>query len=103
MSDKAASMLGLARRAGKLEAGFERCATSIKSGKAKLAIVCCDISDKTQKEILFLCNKHNVQVIKISFTLSQLSAAIGFKAGLCTVCDQGFADRLNTLLTGKDD
>lgn len=102
MSDKAASLLGLARRAGKLEAGFERCCTAIKSGKARLMIVCCDISDKTQKEILFLCNKHGVQVIKVAFTLSQLSAAIGFKAGLCAVCDQGFADRLKEL-TGKDD
>ena len=104
MNNKAASLLGMARRAGKLEAGFERCSTAIKSSKAKLVIVCCDISDKTKKEIVFLCNKHSVQSTEIPFTLSQLSAAIGFKAGLCAVCDQGFASRLTELLprhTGK--
>ena len=103
MNDKAASLLGMARRAGKLEAGFERCASAIKSGKAKLTIVCSDISDKTKKEMHFLCDKHNVHLIEIPFTLSQLSAAIGFKAGICAVCEQGFAQRLTTLLTGKDD
>ena len=103
MNNKAESMLGMARRAGKLEAGFERCATAVKSGKAKLMIICCDISEKTQKEMLFLCDKHNVAALQTELTLSQLSAAIGFKAGLCAVCDQGFAGRLTELLTGKDD
>ena len=103
MNDKATSLLGMARRAGKLEAGFERCATAVKSGKAKLVIVCADISDKTKKEMNFLCNKQNVQIIQTTFTLSQLSAAIGFKAGICAVCEQGFANRLTTLLIGKDD
>lgn len=103
MNDKAASLLGMARRAGKLEAGFERCATAIKSGKAKLVIVCADISDKTKKEINFLCTKQNVSLAQIPFTLSQLSAAIGFKAGICALCEQGFANRLTELLTGKDD
>jgi len=103
VNNKATSLLGMARRAGKLDAGFERCSTAIKSGKAKLVIACSDISDKTKKEIRFLCNKQGVQVAEVSFTLSQLSAAIGFKAGLCAVCDQGFANRLKELLTGRDD
>ena len=103
MNDKAASLLGMARRAGKLEAGFERCASAVKSGKAKLIIVCADISDKTKKEMNFLGTKHNVPLAQTTFTLSQLSAAIGFKAGICVVCEQGFANRLTELLTGKDD
>ncbi|MBQ2704445.1 MAG: ribosomal L7Ae/L30e/S12e/Gadd45 family protein [Clostridia bacterium] len=100
MNDKAASLLGMARRAGKLEAGFERCATAVKSGKAKLVIVCADISDKTKKEMNFLCTKHNVPLTQIPFTLSQLSAAIGFKAGICAVCEQGFANRLTEYFGG---
>ncbi len=103
MNDKATSLLGMARRAGKLEAGFERCATAVKSGKAKLVIVCADISDKTKKEMNFLCNKQNVQIIQIPFTLSQLSAAIGFKAGICAVCEQGFANRLTELMPKHSD
>ncbi len=103
MNNKATSLLGMARRAGKLEAGFERCSAAIKSGKAKLVTVCCDISEKTTKEIVFLCEKHNVQVVKVAFTLSQLSDAIGFKTGICALCDSGFAQRLTQLLIGKDD
>lgn len=105
MNDRAVSMLGMARRAGKLEAGFERCASSVKSGKAKLALSCCDISDKTKKELAFLCSKHGVPHIDAFLTIAQLSAAIGFKAGLCVICDDGFAKRLTQLFTdnGKDD
>ena len=105
MNDRIASMLGLARRAGKLEAGFERCASAVKSGKAKLAISCSDISPKTKKELNFLCEKHGVNSLDTFLTLTQLSAAIGIKAGLCVVCDDGFAKRLTELLTdnGKDD
>ncbi len=105
MNDRAISMLGLARRAGKLEAGFERCATAINSKKARLALVCSDISPKTKKELAFICDKQKVPYIETSFTLMQLTNAIGFKAGLCVICDDGFAKRLIELLTdnGKDD
>ncbi len=101
MDNKALNLLGMARRAGKLELGTERCHSAIKSGKASVALVCSDISPKSKKEIDFLCGKYNSAVIHTDFTIAELSGAIGAKAGLIAVCDQGFAKRLKVLLTAK--
>lgn len=103
--ERVLSLLGMARRAGKLQAGFERSSGAVKSGAAKLAVICCDISPKTAKELRYVCDKFNVPVVSTDFTLQQLTDAIGFKSGVCAVCDSGFAGRVSALLTnnGKDD
>ncbi len=98
---QALNLLGMARRAGKLQQGTERCEAAIKSGKAALAFTCADMSAKSKKEIAFLCEKHSVAVIHTDITTTELSNAIGAKAGVAAVCDQGFAKRLRTLLTAK--
>ncbi len=97
----ALGLLGMARRAGKLQAGFERCETAIKSGKATLAFACADISAKTKKELAFLCDKHSVAFISSEINTTELSNAIGVKAGVAAVCDQGFSKRLAALLSAK--
>lgn len=97
----ALSLLGMARRAGKLQVGTERCSAAVKSGHAALAVTCTDLSAKSKKETDFLCDKHSVAVIHADFTIAELSGAIGTKAGLIAVCDQGFAKRLKVLLTAK--
>ncbi len=104
MDSKMLNLLGIAMRAGKVQAGFNRCSTAVKSGKAKLVILCSDISDKTAKEINFLCGKFPTPVLKADFDILRLSAAIGTKAGVCAVCDAGFANNLAALSNsnGKD-
>ncbi len=97
----ALGLLGMARRAGKLQSGFERCETAIKSGKAALIVTCSDLSAKTKKELSFLGSRHSVAVIDADFTATELSDAIGVKAGTAAVCDQGFAKRLKDLLSAK--
>lgn len=97
MDKKMLNFLGIAVRAGKVQAGFNRCTTAIKSGKAKLVLVCSDISEKTAKEIRFLCDKHHTKVLEVDFVISELTAAIGTKAGVCAVCDLGFANNLEAL------
>lgn len=98
---KVLSMLGMARRAGKLQAGFERCEAAVKSGRAALTLACSDISHKTQKELSFVCDKYRVTFISTDLTIAELSDAIGVRAGLAAICDNGFAKRLTSLLTAK--
>ena len=100
-NSQALGLLGMARRAGKIQQGTERCEAAIKSGKAALAVTCSDISPKTKKEIDFVCDRYYVCVIHTDITATELSNAIGVKAGVAAVCDQGFAKRLRTLLTAK--
>ena len=105
MNDKAFPLLGMAMRAGKLAAGFNRCETAVKSGRAALVLICSDISAKTAKEMHFLCDKHGCPVCETDFTGFQLSAAIGTKCGVCAMTDPNFANRLKDILNcyGKDD
>ena len=99
MNPKLLSLLGIAERAGKLHPGFSRCSNAVKSAKAYGVILCSDLSAKSQKEVRFLCDKYRVPLWTPGITIEELSAAIGFKAGVCAVCDPGFAQRAADLIT----
>ena len=49
MNNKFLGMLGLAKRAGKVQTGEDICSKAVKSGVSKLIIVACDASDNTKK------------------------------------------------------
>ena len=55
MADKLLSLLGLAKRAGKLEPGFDAAVAAVRSGKASLLVAARDISKKTvYRELPFM-------------------------------------------------
>lgn len=91
MPDKLLSMLGLARRAGKLKAGYDLSVETIRFGKAVLAMAASDISDKTYKNLVFEAQRKSVPTIRLPATMEELSAACGLKAGIVTLTDSGFA------------
>ena len=76
-------LLGLCRKACKMAIGHDAVITSIKQGKSKLAITCCDASPRLKKEILDECNfnNRNIKYVEAPFTMSELGFAIGKKAG----------------------
>lgn len=84
------SRLGFVRKAGKMSIGFAKTKESLQKGKAKLVVVALDVSEKSEKEIRFF-SKNEVTVIRLPFTIEELSAAIGIKAGIVSVEDDGFA------------
>ncbi len=89
-NDPILSRLGFARKAGRLAIGFASSKECVLSGKSKLIVAASDISDKSFKEISYFANG-KVTVVKIPNTLDQLSHAIGIKAGIVSVNDEGFA------------
>lgn len=92
------SRLGFARKAGRLSLGFSASKEAIVSNKAKLIIVANDISEKTEKEIRFFVGG-KCPVEKLVFDTEAVSKAIGFRAGVIAVNDEGFAQAiLNNLL-----
>lgn len=93
MNNKILTLLGFATKAGKLCFGFEAAVTSLKSGKSKLVISACDISEKSRKEIDFFANKANVKHMKLcEIDIKAVSDAVGRKCGIISVNDSGFAD-----------
>ena len=88
---KAETLLGFARKAGRLAVGTAATEEAIKRRKAFLAITASDISEKSSKEIRFLCEKNNVPFIKPQLDTYEITNAIGTRAGIIAVLDEGFA------------
>lgn len=93
MNNPYLNFLGLARKAGKLIAGTEKAKALITKNQAQLIILAKDISQKTEKEFVFLA-KEKFQVIRTPYDLDELSTALGVRAGVYTVTDKNFAEQI---------
>ncbi len=93
-SDKLAFALGMAQKAGQAASGDVAVRGALKSGKAKLLVVAADCAPNTKKELYFLAEQANVQILE-SGTRAELGWAIG-KAPRASVAimDQNFAKML---------
>lgn len=98
MPNKALSLLGMARRAGKLTVGFDATVLSVRDRKAALAVLAADVSAKTEKNWRFAVKDEPITVVRLHADKDQLGRAIGAAkpVGILTVCDNGFADTLRT-------
>lgn len=94
MKDKALSLLGLIRRAGKLEAGFDASVSAAKGKKAHLLLAAADISEKTWKNLRYEGERAGVPAVRLEAPMEELSRACGVKAGVLAVTDHGFAKAL---------
>ena len=96
MNDKFLSLLGMARRGGKLSLGHDAAISSIVKSSAKLCIISAEGSDRLKKEMTHACNfeDKNIPVLITKYTTLELSKAIGSKAAVITVNDEGFAKAL---------
>ena len=64
MNNKFLGMLGLAKRAGKVQTGEDICSKAVKSGVSKLIIVACDASDNTKKSITDSCKFYKTKFVE---------------------------------------
>lgn len=88
------SVLGLIRRAGKLQWGYDTAVESVRSGACCLVLLACDLSDKTKKNMRFEANRQNVPVIETACTMDDVFVTMGKRTGIIAVCDRGFAEKL---------
>lgn len=81
--------------------GHDAAVGSIKQRKAYLAFTCSDSSERLKSEIADECSfdKRKTRYVNADFTMKELSLAIGTRAGVVTIDDRGFADKLNDYLT----
>jgi ribosomal protein L30E len=84
-----AQNLGLCRKAGKLEIGFDAASAVVKRGKAAGILTACDVSAKTLKEIKFHAGKFKTEVISMPCTMAEVGDIIGISAGVMAVTDEG--------------
>ncbi|MDD2396398.1 MAG: ribosomal L7Ae/L30e/S12e/Gadd45 family protein [Tissierellia bacterium] len=58
------SFLGIARKGGNVSIGFDSTKMDIEKNKSFLVIIALDASDKTKKNIKFICDKYNCKYIE---------------------------------------
>ena len=98
MVDKALSLLGLARRAGKLEPGFDAAVSAARAKKARLLIAAADVSEKTVKNLKYEGDRVGIPTVRIKAGMEETGRACGVRAGVLALTDQGFAAALTQLL-----
>lgn len=101
MDDKFLSLLGMARRSGRLSMGHDAVIGSIIKNKAKLCVLSAEASQRLCNEIKHACTyeSKNIPVIITAYKTVELSAAIGSKAAVISIDDEGFAKALQDKYT----
>lgn len=92
MKGELLSLLGLARRAGRLAAGFEAVKSGIKSGRAKAVFFAMDLSPGTVSRLTGFC-AGNIPAVSLPESAMDISKAVGTKCGCAAVLDDGFAKK----------
>ena len=94
MNKASLGILGLCRRAGKLSMGHDMCKASLNAKKAKLCLISSESSQRVREEFENLCRDKNVPFFTVPLSINEIHSLIGYKAGIITVDDSGFADSL---------
>ncbi len=83
-------LLTICRKAGKLVLGTDEVKTACRNGKALGVVTVSDFSQKSFKEISFVCSCEGVPLYKSEHTLNDMGDALGKVYGVFAVTDSGF-------------
>lgn len=90
--NKTLNLLTICAKAGKLIGGFDKSMGAVKEGKSAAILLACDVSEKTAKEVRFLCDKYgSVPVIETDLEASQAYIVLKKEYAVFSVNDKGFA------------
>ncbi len=105
ITDNLKGIFGLCRRAGKMSIGHDAAVASVKKRKSFLCITCSDSSQRLKAEFLDECSfdNRNIPYIDADFTMKELSLCIGSKAGVISIDDRGFANKLYSIMNGGNE
>jgi len=77
---------------GKVISGMDAVTESVQKHKAKLVIVAQDTSEKSKKNIKYVCTNNGISVIELS-TIELLSRSIGKKnKAIISITDKNFSE-----------
>ncbi len=97
--NKFLSTLGLARRAGKLNYGFDMVMAGL--GNTALLLLAEDCAPRTCKNVQQAAEEWEIPLYRLPYTKDQLGASIGTKpVGIIGVAERGFARSLAQSIEG---
>jgi ribosomal protein L7Ae-like RNA K-turn-binding protein len=98
LEDKILNLLHLARKAGKLQFGFDACERSCFSSQAKLVIYASDLSPNTRKNLIKIIQANNVKSIELSTKKNFGNTFKIRETGIMIVNDSNFAKGILSLI-----
>lgn len=96
---KTADLLTICIKAGKTVKGFDSVCGAVKDGSASCVLTASDISEKTLKEIRFVCGKYSVPVLITELSKEETAVICGKSTAVTAVCDKGFADGFKKIIS----
>ena len=98
--NKLLSMLGIAKRASALSMGHDAAVNSLFSKKAEAIVLACDVSQRAERDMRILAEKHGsgVCVFRADITMEEIFLACGYKAGILAVCNPEFSKKIISLI-----
>ncbi len=94
---KLLGLLGLARRAGKLDLGADAAEQAVRRRSAKLLLLAGDLSPRTAEKMKAQAEGAGVRCRRAETDMDALEAALGKRTGIIAVNDAGFAKALLAL------
>ena len=89
--NKILSFITLSKKAGRIAAGYEEVRHNIYKNAVNLVILTSDLSEKSSKNIKFICEKYNIKYIVINEDMETIKKMIGKKSGIIGIKDEGFS------------
>lgn len=101
LQEKCRNLLTICRKAGKLEAGFARAKEAIEGGYAACVLLTADLSDKSRKEVLYYAQRKQIPVVQTDWEMTEVRLLFGQRSGILTICEKGFARRIQEMLLAE--
>ena len=83
-------LITMCRKAGKLSLGLDMAKEACKNGSACGCVAATDLSEKSLKELRFVCGKFDVPLFSLGITMDEVWQELGKRAGIMAVNDKGF-------------
>lgn len=95
MNDPVIHLLGLARKAGRIEVGEEPVGGVCRARKAKLVILAKDAADNTLRRAAHFAEAGNTRYVTVPYTKGELGGALGREScAMAALTDSGLAASL---------
>ena len=102
-NDPILHMLGLARKAGRLEIGEEPVGAACRARQAKLVLLACDAAPNTRRRCAHFGEIGNVLWLEVPATKAELGFCLGrTSCAMLALSDAGFAASIVEKLSARD-
>lgn len=99
INNRVLSLISLSKKANKLVFGFDTIKEACEKNLLKLILTANDLSQKTNKEILFLCEKYQIKHIKLQYNMDDIQHYVSKRVGTLGVTDEGLSNKIILTIT----